>query len=731
MSLSIEPAIFQDYRRLMEARHPFPMNILGRHYAEGTKKDVIRVFLPHAASVSIADSGINLDPVENFPGLFECYITQNGVPSHYRISWVDIDQHRHESVDPYSFTPQLSEFDLYLFNEGKHWHAYRVLGARLHQVDGIEGVLFSVWAPNAERASVVGNFNRWDGRYHPMQLHGTTGVWELFIPGIMTDQLYKFELRNRDSGVVMVKIDPYARRFEMRPNTACITVREDQYRWQDRAWLDQRKDWDWQHQPLSIYEVHLGSWQRDEQGHFLDYHTLANRLIGYVTDMGFTHIELLPITEHPLDASWGYQATGWYAPTSRFGIPDDFRYFVDHLHQANIGVILDWVPGHFPKDDFALARYDGTALYEHEDPRLGEHRDWGTLIFNYGRSEVRNFLLSSAMYWIEEFHIDGLRVDAVASMLYLDYSREDGDWIPNKYGGRENLEAIDFLRQLNQTVQSQHPGTLLIAEESTSWPQVTCPPDVGGLGFAMKWNMGWMHDILEYFKLNPVYRQYHHDKLTFGLLYAFSENFVLPFSHDEVVHGKDSLLYRMPGDEWQRFANLRLLYTFMHTYPGKKLLFMGCEFGQGQEWNFNGQLDWYVLQFPFHEGIRTLLKDLNRLYRSHPALHALDFDARGFEWIDCQDAAQSVISYIRHGQQQSLIVICNFTPVPRQAYRMGVPEPGVYHEIFNSDSSYYAGSNVENTGDLKTNSIPWMGRKQSIALILPPLAVIILEKESE
>ena len=727
MADAIQPAVSDEIQRILKARHHAPFGVLGRHPLDEATV-AVRVFLPHAIAATIDDAALALQPVAEAPGLFEWQGPRESLSEHYRIDWIDAGGARHAGIDPYSFAPQLSDFDIYLINSGEHWHAYRVLGAHDHHVDGIDGTLFAVWAPGAERVSVVGEFNHWDGRCHPMQVRGGSGIWELFIPGLEVGTLYKFELRNRDTGAVLVKIDPYARQFERRPQTACITVGTSAYAWNDGEWLSKRSSSDWQHAPMSVYEVHLGSWQRDEHGEFLDYRTLADRLVDYVAETGFTHIELLPVTEHPLDASWGYQTTGYYAPTSRFGTPDDFRYMVDRLHQAGIGVLLDWVPGHFPRDDFALARYDGTALFEHEDPRLGEHRDWGTLIFNYGRNEVRNFLVSSAMFWVEEFHIDGLRVDAVASMLYLDYSREAGDWVPNKFGGRENLDAIDFLRDLNSTVQGQHPGTLIIAEESTAWPQVTRPPELGGLGFAMKWNMGWMHDILEYFKQDPVHRKYHHDQLTFGLLYAFTENFVLPFSHDEVVHGKRSLLYRMPGDEWQRFANLRLLYAFMYAYPGKKLLFMGCEFGQGDEWNFDGQLDWYVRQFPLHEGVRTLVRDLNRLYREHPALHSHDFEWQGFDWIDCHDAPQSVLSFVRRGGDRELVVLCNFTPVPRVDYRVGVPSGGAYREILNSDSEFYGGSNLGNPPVLQAESTPWMGREFSLSLSLPPLGLLIFER---
>ncbi len=537
--------------------------------------------------------------------------------------------------------------------------------------------------------------------------------------------MYKFELRNRDSGAIQLKADPYGQQFEVRPSTASVVHGEADYTWQDQPWMTARATHDWQHAPLSIYEVHLGSWQRDQQGGFLNYRDLAHRLVDYVTPLGFTHIELLPITEHPLDASWGYQTIGNYAVTSRFGTPDDFRYFVDHCHAHGIGVLLDWVPGHFPKDPHGLARFDGSALYEHEDPRRGEHRDWGTLIYNYGRNEVKNYLLSSAVFWLEEFHLDGLRVDAVASMLYLDYSRQADDWVPNIHGGNENLEAIAFLRQLNEVTHSEFPGTMIMAEESTSWPMVSRPTWLGGLGFSMKWNMGWMHDSLSYMQKDPVHRHYHHDKLTFGLLYGFSENFILPFSHDEVVHGKASLLHRMPGDEWRRFANLRLLYTYMFTYPGKKLLFMGCEFGQGREWNFDAELDWYVLDYPLHQGVRRLVGDLNKLYRELPALHAYDFEAQGFDWIDCHDATQSVLSYLRRAGEQLAVIVLNFTPVPREHYRLGVPYPGLYREALNSDSHLYAGSNLGNAGQVEAENLPWMGYPYSIAINLPPLAAIV------
>ncbi|HBA65403.1 MAG TPA: 1,4-alpha-glucan branching enzyme, partial [Methylococcaceae bacterium] len=684
-------------------------------------------YLPYADSVRFAENGPEIPRLAE-TDFFE-YTAQPGeLPEHYRFSWIDKEGRHHIDYDPYDFPEQLPEFDRHLFGEGKHWHIYQKLGAHRYDVDGIDGVLFTVWAPNAERVSVVGDFNRWDGRCHLMRVLGNSGIWELFIPGLNAGCLYKFEILNRQSQEILIKTDPYAQQYEHRPKTASIVVNEETYQWQDAKWMTSRKNRDWLHEPMSIYEVHLGSWQRDDAGNFLNYRELAKQLIHYVNDMGFTHIELLPITEHPFDASWGYQSTGYFAPTSRHGSPDDFRYFIDLFHQNNIGVILDWVPAHFPKDFFALARFDGSALYEHEDPRKGEHRDWGTLIFNFGRNEVKNFLLASAIFWLEEFHLDGLRVDAVASMLYLDYSRNENDWIPNMYGGNENLEAIAFLRELNTVTHEQHPGTVMMAEESTAWPQVTRPTWTGGLGFSMKWNMGWMHDILDYISRDPIHRRYHHDQLTFGLLYAFTENFVLPFSHDEVVHGKGSLLNRMPGDEWRKFANLRLLYTLMFTYPGKKLLFMGTEFGQGSEWNFNQALDWHVLQHPQHQGLQTLVKDLNHLYKNHTALHQYDFNHSGFDWIDCHDVEQSIISYRRKGTHDDLIVILNFTPIVRENYHIGVPSEGVYFEIFNSDSTYYEGSNVGNR-EILSEPEPWMGHQQSINLTLPPLGGIILTQK--
>ncbi len=713
-----------EFDRIAQARHHDPFSVLGKHAADD--KELIRAYLPEADEVSIAEGNLRLQRVPD-TDLFEWQGSPGSVPDHYRLIWRDKDHCEHIAHDPYSFPPQLSDFDLHLFGEGKHRHAYRFLGAHVHEIDHIAGILFAVWAPNAERISVVGGFNHWDGRRHPMRVRGGSGVWELFIPDLEPGCLYKYEIRNRHNGSISLKTDPYAQCFEMRPQTASIITAPSAYAWQDQDWMGRLPDIDWQHRPMSIYEVHLGSWQHGPEGKFLNYRQLAESLVNYVMELGFTHIELLPITEHPYDPSWGYQTTGYFAPTSRHGSPDDFRYFVDCCHRNNIGVLLDWVPAHFPKDAHGLGRFDGTPLYEHEDPRLGEHLDWSTLIYNFGRNEVRNFLLSSALFWLDEMHIDGLRVDAVASMLYLDYSREEGEWIPNRYGGRENLEALDFLRELNVVTHDEHPGVLMIAEESTSWPQVSRPTWTGGLGFDIKWNMGWMNDTLEFIAKDPIYRRHHQEMLTFSMLYAFTENFLLPFSHDEVSHGKQSMLNKMPGDEWQRFANLRVLYTYMFCHPGKKLLFMGTEFGQGQEWSSSQTLDWYVLDYPLHQGVQRLVKDLNHLYQQTPALFYYEFDWRGFDWIDCHDADNSVLSYLRRSDDEFVVVLVNLTPTPHHNYRIGVPEAGEYVEIFNSDSAFYGGSNMGNGGRaLLSDEQAWMNRPFSLALTLPPLAAIVL-----
>jgi 1,4-alpha-glucan branching enzyme len=716
-------------QRIRDARHHDPFSVLGPHRS-GTET-IVRVFNPQAQEVSIADNGMML---QRIPGsdFFEWRGASDSLPEHYRLIWRDHTHREHINHDPYSYGMQISDFDLHLFNEGRHRHAYRFLGAHDCEVAGVCGILFAVWAPNAERVSVVGDFNAWDGRRHSMRVHGG-GVWELFIPDLESGHLYKYEIRNRYTGEIQLKADPYGQQHELRPNTASVIPQAEGYQWHDEDFMSKRGHVDWQHSPMSIYEVHLNSWRRDMEGEFLTYQELAHQLVEYVLNMGFTHIELLPITEHPFDLSWGYQATGYFAPTSRFGKPDDFRYFVNHCHCHGIGVLLDWVPAHFPKDAHGLARFDGTPLYEHEDPRLGEHLDWSTLIYNFGRNEVKTFLISSAVFWLEEMHIDGLRVDAVASMLYLDYSRNENEWIPNQYGGRENLEAIDFLRELNITVHEECPGILMIAEESTSWPQVSRPTYLGGLGFDLKWNMGWMNDTLQYFEHEPIHRKYHHDMLTFSMLYAFSENFLLPFSHDEVVHGKQSLLNKMPGDEWQKHANLRALYTYQFTHPGKKLMFMGTEFGQGNEWNSAGILDWYVLEYPLHQGIQRLIQDLGHLYRSTPALYRYEFDWQGFEWIDCHDSEQSVLSFMRKGDEDEIVVvILNLTPVPRENYRIGLPFKGTYKEVFNSDSDYYGGSNIGNGPELlQSETLPWMNQLFSASLVLPPLSTIVIQYITE
>ncbi len=725
MAASSRP-VSEAVQRILAGRHHDPFDVLGCH--RRGRYWHVKALVPGAAQLQLL-LGETALPMERLPGtdLFSISLSSEKPPE-YRLRGSTGAGQDFEFDDPYRFTPVLGDLDLHLFGEGRHEHLYRVLGAHCCVHQGVAGVRFATWAPNARRVSVVGDFNGWHGLAHPMRVRGGSGVWEIFIPGVLTPCHYKFEIVD-SAGGLHLKTDPFGNRFELRPATAAIVEAPSAYAWADGQWLEQRAQWDWQHSPLSVYELHLGSWQRGEEGGLLNYRELAHRVAEYVTTLGFTHVELLPVTEFPFEDSWGYQATGYFAPTSRFGTPDDFRYFVDHLHQRGIGVILDWVPAHFPRDAHGLARFDGTALYEDGNPLRGEHRDWGTLIFNYGRAEVRNFLLASANFWMEEFHIDGLRVDAVASMLYLDYSREPGEWEPNQFGGNENLEAIQFLRELNSLILGRHPGALTIAEESTAWPQVTRPTWVGGLGFCMKWNMGWMHDTLNYLALEPIYRHYHHNQLTFGLMYAFSENYVLPFSHDEVVHGKRSLLGRMPGDEWQRFANLRLLYTYMYTYPGTKLLFMGAELAEPGEWRHLGQLSWELLEQPAHAGVQALVGDLNRLYRDLPALYRDSFSAPGFDWIDCNDATQSVLAFLRRDGEDFVLVVLNFTPVVRRDYRVGVPHPGLYREVHNSDSRFYGGSDVGNGDGVPSENRSWMGRPHSLSLTLPPLAGIVLQLE--
>jgi 1,4-alpha-glucan branching enzyme len=714
-------------QKLLDARLHDPFDLLGLHPApEGW---VLRVFRPNATRIELilADGRAELGATEA-PGLFE-WRGALAPARPWRLAIEEGGQH-FEIVDPYAFGPLLSDQELYLFNEGKLLEAWRSLGSQPMNIDGVDGVRFAVWAPNAERVSVIGDFNNWDGRVHAMRVRGDSGIWELFVPGLHAGDLYKFEIRNRASGEIQVKADPFARQFEVRPGNAALVPAASDHVWRDGDWLRARARNDWLHAPMNLYELHPGSWRRHPDGRFLNWRELAETLVPYVADMGFTHIELMPVTEHPLDESWGYQTVGYFAPSSRFGSPDDFRHFVDVCHQAGIGILLDWVPGHFPMDAWALARFDGTALYEHEDPRLGVHQDWGTHIFNYGRAEVKGFLLASAHYWLSEFHLDGLRVDAVASILYLDYSRKHGEWLPNKFGGRENLDAIDFLREMNAMVHERFPGALTIAEESTAWPMVSRPVYLGGLGFSMKWNMGWMNDTLAYIQQDPVYRRYHHNNLTFGQLYAYSENFVLPLSHDEVVHGKGSLLDKMPGDAWQQFANLRLLLTYQMTSPGKKLNFMGNEFGQGREWSEQWGLDWSLLDIHWHEGVRKCLRDLNHLYRDLPPLHDLDFQVEGFAWIDCHDADQSVLVFQRRDRQgRAVIVALNFTPVPRDGYRIGAPAAGFWREIFNSDSTFYGGGNLGNGAGLMSEPQAWMGYPQSLVITLPPLAGVVLYQD--
>ncbi len=622
----------------------------------------------------------------------------------------------------------LTDLDLHLHAEGTHYRAWLKMGAHPTTHNGVEGAHFAVWAPNATAVSVVGDFNGWDARKHPMKPHRNSGIWQTFIPGLRPGDIYKYEVRGRN-GYCQQKADPYGFAAELRPKSASRVWDLRQYRWNDADWLARRRETDWLHRPISIYEVHLGSWRRKPNGDFLTYTELADKLIPYALDLGYTHIELLPITEHPFDGSWGYQTIGYYAPTARYGTPDDFRAFVDRCHQAGLGVILDWVPAHFPKDAHGLAYFDGTHLYEHSDPRQGEHRDWGTLIFNFGRHEVRSFLLSNALFWAEEYHADGLRVDAVASMIYLDYSRKPGEWIPNKYGGRENLEAVAFLRKFNEVMHAECPGILTIAEESTAWPMVSRPTYVGGLGFSLKWNMGWMHDTLQYIARDPVHRKYHHNELTFSLIYAFNENFILPFSHDEVVHGKRSMLDKMPGDLWRKFANLRLLYAYFCAHPGKKLLFMGGEIGSWDEWKFDAALPWSVLDYEPHRRLRDLVRDLNGLYASLPALHERDHESEGFCWLELYDADQSVLAFLRRGARPTDALVCafNFTPVPRYGYRIGVPFPGRYTEILNTDAEIYGGSNVGNLGGVDSEPRPWGGQPHSVAIALPPLGAVFLQ----
>ena len=710
-----------------------PFALLGPHRPAGAGSSgfVVRTVQPAARRVDLVTAAGSVEMTRSHPaGLFEA-TRQSASVTPYRLRVTYQDGQVAELDDPYQYDRVLSDFDLHLLHEGTHNRSYEKLGAHRLTVGSTEGVHFAVWAPNADRVSVLGDFNGWDGRVHPMRLLGSSGIWEMFVPALPDGEHYKFEIRSRD-GVVAQKVDPFGFFFEVPPASASIVWDLRKHEWGDAQWMAERPGRDhWMREPMAVYEVHLGSWRRvaDRGEGYLTYRELAERLVSYVKDMGYTHIELLPVMEHPFSGSWGYQVVGFFAPTSRFGPPEDFKAFVDECHRQGIGVILDWVPGHFPKDAHGLAQFDGTALYEHEDPRQGEHQDWGTLIFNYGRHEVRNFLMSNALFWLDEYHIDGLRVDAVASMLYLDYSREAGRWVPNRFGGRENLEAIDLLRQLNAQTHAAHPGTVMVAEESTAWPGVSRPAHLGGLGFTYKWNMGWMHDVLEYASKDPVYRRWGHDEMTFSMLYAFTENFVLPFSHDEVVHGKRSMLDKMPGDVWQKCATLRALYGFMFGHPGKKLMFMGGEFGQWREWNHEASLDWHLLDEAPHAGIQRWVRDLLATYRAEPALYEQDHEPAGFTWIDCSDHESSVYSFIRRARHPDdyVALVFNFTPIPRNCYRIGVPEPVTYIERLNSDSAVYGGSNVGNVGAVTADAVAAHGHPASLSLTLPPLGCLVLK----
>jgi len=716
-----------------------PHDLLGMHpisTAEGPAL-VVRAFVQGAESCEVFDMESRerrTYPLKRLAreGFFEGVIAVRSEPFRYRLRIETARREVRQFFDPYCFLPTLGDQDLYLFAEGNEHFLHNKLGARLRVIDGVPGVAFSVWAPNARRVSVVGNFNQWDGRYHPMRTLGVSGVWELFVPGLARGELYKFEILASD-GTLRLKSDPYGTYFEPPPNNASIVWEVDGgYAWHDGEWMARRAAQTETDRAISIYEVHFGSWRRllEDNNRPLSYREMAPLLADYVVEMGFTHIEVMPLAEHPFDGSWGYQVTGFFAPTHRFGTPDDFKFFVDYLHQRGIGVILDWVPAHFPRDSFALEHFDGTHLYEHADPRQGAHQDWGTLIFNYGRNEVRGFLVANAVSWLERYHIDGLRVDAVASMLYLDYSRKEGEWVPNRHGGRENLEAIAFLKQVNSVVHRLFPGVLTIAEESTAWPGVSRPVEQGGLGFDLKWNMGWMHDTLRYFSKDPIYRRWHHNDLTFGMLYQYAENFTLVYSHDEVTHGKGSMLLKMAaGTITEKAHQLRALYGFKWAWPGKKLVFMGSEFAQSGEWSHERSLDWHLLEYLDHEGVRRLVRDLNRLYTAEPALHATDFNPQGFRWVNCNDAAASVISFLRQdpASDSLFVVVGNYTPVRRDGYRVGFPRAGEWREVINTDSEYYGGTNVGNAGAVRATDTSADGFAFSAEIVLPPIATVIFK----
>jgi 1,4-alpha-glucan branching enzyme len=717
-----------------------PFAVLGPHafHDGGRSGVVIRAFLPQAAQAAVVPADPAVPPQAmaslHSASLFEAKFLDRPEPFAYQLEIRDSGGATCRCDDPYRFPSTLSDFDLHLLGEGTHYRAYEKMGAHLATLEGVAGVRFAVWAPNARRVSVVGDWNGWDGRVHPMRLHPGNGIWELFIPGLGHDVLYKYEILSKTPGPVVLKSDPVAFSFELATPPTASVVTDLNYAWGDAEWMAGRAARNALDAPIAVYEVHLGSWMRlpDEGNRALTYRELGERLGAYLAEMGYTHVEFLPVTEHPFYGSWGYQPIGLYAPTRRYGTPQDFMACVDALHRRGIGVILDWVPAHFPNDPHGLTYFDGTHLYEHEDPRRREHPEWGTRIFNYGRNEVANYLIGSALFWLDAYHVDGLRLDAVASMLYLDYGRQGGDWLPNQYGGRENLEAVSFLRRLNEAVYREHPGAITIAEESTAWPQVSRPTYVGGLGFGFKWNMGWMHDLLDYMAKDPIYRKHHHSDLTFGLLYAWSENFILPLSHDEVVYGKGSLHRKMPGDDWQKFANLRAFYAFMYGHPGKKLLFMGGEFGQTNEWDHETGLDWDLLDMgPYHRGLQRLVQDLNRLYRTEAALHQVDYSPAGFQWIDCNDWDSSVISFLRRARdpQDFAVFVSNFTPVVRRGYRVGVPRGGFYREQINTDAAVYGGGNAGNAGNVLAEAIPAHGHAHSLVLTLPPLATLVLRPD--
>jgi len=725
-----------EMQALLDAEHTNPHHFLGMHTGtkDGKKTVIVRAFMPDAKFVTCVDISDDKNQYKlkkvHFDGIFEVEVEREA-QFKYKFKCEGFDDNKWEVFDPYCFSPQISDLDIYLFKQGTHYSIWEKLGSTMTVVDGVKGVLFGVWAPNAKRVSIVGNFNNWDGRVHSMRNIDASGIWEIFIPGLQTYDMYKIEIKAQN-GDLLEKSDPYAFFSELRPGKASFVYDINTYEWHDAEYMEKRERTSYKDKPMSIYEVHLGSWKRfpAENNRFLSFKELANELVPYVVKMGYTHIELMPVQEHPLDLSWGYQVTGCYSVTSRYGNPDEFMYFVDFCHQNNIGVILDWVPAHFPKDSNGLANFDGTCLYEHEDPRKGEHLEWGTKVFNYGRSEVKNFLIANAIYWIEKYHLDGLRVDAVSSMLYLDYGRNEGEWIPNEYGGRENNEAIEFMKHMNTVLAGRFPNILLVAEESTSWSMVSHPAQYGGLGFNLKWNMGWMNDFLSYISKEPIHRSYHHNNLTFAMVYAYTENFILVLSHDEVVHGKGSLINKMPGDLWQKFANLRLTFGFMYGHPGKKLMFMGGEFGQFAEWTESQSLDWHLLEYDHHKQMQDFSRDVNHVYKANKALWHNDFQPGGFSWISCDDYQRSIVSFVRYGEceEDTVIVLCNFTPVAHEDFKLGVPFAGTYKEILNSDDEKYGGSDVVNVGDIPTVHSEAYGYENSVYLRVPPLGVLYIKK---